>query len=194
MRSRRLPAKPTLRLGNRTLAAHVANCLIDTCGGRVAAVVSHDEEVLGLPGNVAILRDRVQGRGPLEALAVGLRHAADQLVAVVGCDYPFLSRPLIGLLVDRLCHHDADAAVVRQDQQRHPLLAVYRPSVASTAEARLEGDRSLIGLLDSIQCAYVDVEEIRQIDPQLESLANVNTPEDYQRAQEIWARRNAAGG
>ena len=44
------------------------------------------------------------------------------------------------------------------------------------------GNLRIVNLYDAIRVRYVDEPELRQIDPDLRSFFNVNTPEDWQRA------------
>ncbi|MER3456179.1 MAG: molybdenum cofactor guanylyltransferase, partial [candidate division GAL15 bacterium] len=76
----------------------------------------------------------------------------------------------------------ADAAVPATDRL-HPLCAVYRREVADEAERILQaGGGSLQDLLARLRIRYVPEAVLRRWDPDLASLVNVNTPEEYAQA------------
>jgi molybdopterin-guanine dinucleotide biosynthesis protein A len=65
----------------------------------------------------------------------------------------------------------------------HPLAAVYRTSVIPQIDELLATDQLKVGTL--IECCLtneVAVEQLRAVDPNLESLINCNRPDDYVRA------------
>jgi molybdopterin-guanine dinucleotide biosynthesis protein A len=60
------------------------------------------------------------------------------------------------------------------------LAAVYRTSVLPIVESQLESrDRSLTSFIARCHTCKVDADSLRDVDPELLSLANCNTPEDY---------------
>ena len=65
----------------------------------------------------------------------------------------------------------------------HPLAAVYRLDVLSVIQKLLAEDRLRLGLLlDLVPTRVVNVAELADVDRALQSLRNLNTPEDYQAA------------
>lgn len=178
-RSRRMGTdKARLPFGGTTLLQHVV--------GRVAAacnpvyVVAADPEVYP-EVEVPVLADRVPGRGPLEGLAVGLRHAPTGCAAVVACDLPFLRPELLRGLASRLAGADAVVPYVDRPQ---PLCAVYRREVFPLAAALAEEASSLRELLRRLRVRFLGPDTLRAWDPELASFRNLNTPEDYARALE----------
>ncbi|MCA9261521.1 MAG: molybdenum cofactor guanylyltransferase [Planctomycetales bacterium] len=133
-----------------------------------------------LPDGVAVIRDRRPAAGPLEAVASGLLafDGSVDAVATVGCDMPWVSRPVIDRLFGLL--GDDEGVVVSDQGRRHPLLAVYRPRLVKLADAMLdEGVRRLGSLVDRGNCRLLDAEALRDIDPQLRCLYAMNDMEAY---------------
>ncbi|MGA8856058.1 MAG: molybdenum cofactor guanylyltransferase, partial [Candidatus Bathyarchaeia archaeon] len=65
-----------------------------------------------------------------------------------------------------------------------PLHGVYRVESAAREAERLirEGRRSVISLVRSISnVRYVDIDELRGLDPDLDTFANINTREDLKK-------------
>ncbi len=60
-----------------------------------------------------------------------------------------------------------------------PLLAGYRPRLLPALVRRIEGgELSLQSLLDDVETLSIPEATLRQIDPELRSLRNLNRPED----------------
>lgn len=149
----------------------------------VSARAATDFEAL-LPDGVAVVADRVSGRGPLGGLAAALEASPHERCLVVACDMPSLSLPLLARLVNLSHEHAGATAVVpRTARGLHPLHAVYRRALLPEIRARLErGALALHELLAATSTLEVAEDELRRYDPGLVSLENVNTPEDLARA------------
>jgi molybdopterin-guanine dinucleotide biosynthesis protein A len=182
-RSRRIGTdKARLPFGDTTLLRHVVRRVAAACAPVCVVASSSDAyPKLGVP----VVTDRVPGRGPLEGLAVGLRHVPTPCAAVVACDLPFVNPALLRGLVTRL--GTADAAVPYTDRPQ-PLCAVYRREVFHLAATLAEEGASLQELLRRLRVRFLGPEALRAWDPDLASFWNVNTPEDYARAVEALAR------
>jgi molybdopterin-guanine dinucleotide biosynthesis protein A len=142
---------------------------------------------------VTVVHDERPDGGPLEGLRVGLRAAAEHAATafVTGCDYPFVSSQLARALVDELSD-DVDAVVPRIDGVWQPLLAAYRVAVAARIDARgPDAPRSPTDLLRLIRVGAVDADFVKRLDPTLDSLINVNDPDDYDRALAILRQRSS---
>lgn len=147
-------------------------------------VVSAQNQILPeLPAEITITQDLHPERGPLEGLSAGLSVADSGLdaVYVTSCDVPLLAPQFVARMFELLEGHAI--AVPRDDAFHHPLAAVYRPGVLPTVRNLLENNRLRPRFLfDEVDTREVDVEELRRIDPELHTLRNLNTPEDYQTA------------
>ena len=75
---------------------------------------------------------------------------------------------------------DHDIAVMEIDGFPHPLSAVYRRDTLPHVEALLAKDRLRpVFLFDAVRTRRVRPEEMVSVDPQLLTLRNLNTREDY---------------
>ncbi len=100
---------------------------------------------------------------------------------VTSCDVPLLQPAVVDLLFDSL--GDQWIAVPRDAEFHHPLAAVYRRSVQSVVENLLAADKLRPRFLfDEVPTREIPVEMLRAVDPELKTLANLNHPEEYQRA------------
>jgi molybdenum cofactor guanylyltransferase len=154
----------------------------------VVVVRAKGQRLPPLPGTVEIVDDVRPARGPLEGLAAGLRAipAATEPAFVSAVDAPFLVPAFVSCVV-RAVDAGTDAAVPVHEGRAHPLAAAYRVSPTLQAvERRLVGtDHSVRGLLDDLRVRRLDAAdlladpELRAADPRLDSLLNLNTPQDY---------------
>lgn len=161
----------------------------------VVVVAAPGQETPELPPAVRLVRDPIVGRGPLQGLATGLAALRDQVEAayVSSCDVPLLQPAFVRYLIDLL--QDEEIVAAREDAIFHPLAAVYRTSVLSEVDTRLkEGRLRLTLLLEERRVRAVPVEDLREVDPDLRSLRNVNSPEDYREALKIAGLRPETWG
>jgi molybdopterin-guanine dinucleotide biosynthesis protein A len=174
--------KPWLEFEGRPLLQH----LEERCSGLFqarAVIAAPDQELPEISSPV--LHDEDPGQGPLAGLVVGLREIRQPLAFVASCDLPFLNLALVTYLLDQA--EGYDLAIPEWGGRLHPLHAVYRSSLQPLLADRLRaGERRLMDLLDHVRVRRVSAAEVRAIDPQGLSLMNLNTPEDYERALELW--------
>ena len=175
-------AKALLPFGPETMLARVAR-IVGEVAAPVVVVAANDQVLPPLGANTVVVRDSQPDCGPLEGMATGLRHLADlDAVFITGCDTPLLRSAFIRRVAAML-DQNHDAAVPVIDNLPQPLAGVYRLSVLVEVESMLSaGERRLIDLLDRIRVRRINAEELRDSDPELWSLRNLNTPSDYQAA------------
>ncbi len=174
--------KLTLPFGDEPMLVRVVRILRTTLSP-VVVVAAPGQEVPQLPSDVRILRDDREHLGPLAGMAVGLRALVGNVdVAFVSsCDVPLLNPAFITEVIRRLGSHEL--AVPKEGDFHHPLAAVYRTSLAERASQLVAAQRLrplfLIQASDSVE---IPIDELRAVDPELQSLRNLNRPEDYEMA------------
>jgi molybdopterin-guanine dinucleotide biosynthesis protein A len=172
--------KAGLPFGGESLLARVVR-LVSTVTQPVVVVAAPDQPLPGdLPSAVLLARDARPDRGPLEGLAAGMRALPGraEVAFACGCDAPLVRPAFIARLVELLGDHDAVVPWI--DRRFHPLTAVYRLSVLEHVEAMLADDcLRLHTLFERVDARRVSAEELEVADPRLDSLRNVNGPEDY---------------
>ena len=106
-------------------------------------------------------------------------------VLVVACDMPFLQVDLLRYMIDLA--PTADAVVPLLDfAQPEMLLAVFNQSCSLAIKSRLLSNRLRIAdFLGHVTVRYVERSEVARLDPNFLSFVNINTPEDWQKAQAI---------
>ncbi len=175
-------AKAWLPFGGETMLERVVR-LLGQAVTPLVVVAAPDQDLPPLPGEVAVVRDEEKGRGPLMGLAIGLTALKGRVNAayISSCDVPFLNPAFVRRLIDLL--GDYAICIPKVGDYHHPLAAVYRLEVASTVAKLLAADRLRpFYLLESERSRIVTAAELEDIDPQLQTLRNLNIPEEYEAA------------
>ena len=150
----------------------------------IVVVRAPGQTIPQLPENVWITEDAVADRGPLQGLASGLEALGGHVDAafVSSTDAPFVAPELVTLL-DDLRGTSHDLVVPRALGRLHPLAALYALEVAKEIDCMLQANQlRMMDLLPRVRTLVVEEEQLRQVDPGLRFLANVNTPEQYRAA------------
>ncbi len=144
-------------------------------------------EPLALPAR--LVPDERRGEGSLMGLYSGLKAARHSQVLAVACDMPFLSLPLLRYMLPLAEGHDV--VIPRVRGYLEPLHAVYS-TTCLPAMARLlaEGQHQIIAFFHEVQVRYVEEDEVDRYDPHHLSFINVNTPEDWERVQQLLREKN----
>ena len=154
--------------------------------GPVVVLRSPGQPLPALPPGVEVVDDPVEGRGPLQGLAVGLAHLAGRSEAVFLCstDLPFLQPAWVRAVVGRLEHHDV--ALPHVHGYRQPLAAAYATRLAPlAAELVAQGAGAPKALLDRVDVLVLDAAALladpalAAADPALRSVCNLNDSDDY---------------
>jgi molybdopterin-guanine dinucleotide biosynthesis protein A len=178
-------SKADLVWGGTSFVAHLADLLAAVVGGPLVVVRRTDQTLPALPARAEVAADAAPDRGPLEGIAAGMRlvGARAEAAFVSAVDVPLL-RPAFVRRVLAALEPGFDAAVPCRGEQVYPLSAAYRVAAAlPAAEALLARDELRArALLDELHVRWLDGDELTAADPGLLSLANVNTPEEYEAA------------
>lgn len=179
-------------LGEKPLIGH----LIDTvCRLFAEVILVTDEPQSYRRFPVTVIRDVIEcgEKNALTGIHAGLSAAKHPYVFVAAGDMPFVRA---GLLRYLCCQADGwDVAIPREGGYVQPLCAVYHKNCLPVMEKHLRsGKYKVTGFFAESRVCYVDVAELLPFDPELLSFFNVNTPEDYRRAQELLELENAKGG
>ncbi|MEM1884045.1 MAG: molybdenum cofactor guanylyltransferase [Nitrososphaerota archaeon] len=155
------------------------NVFVVACSDNVKA---YSERLAGV---VEVVQDVDVGfKSPLVGAYTAFLHQRRGYVFLLPCDAP-LVKPIVlsflGSLADRW-----DAVIPRwPNGYIEPLVAVYNASKAlhSAGKAIEEGRRDMMALVERIKALYVSTLVIRELDPELETFFNVNTPDDLRSAE-----------
>jgi molybdopterin-guanine dinucleotide biosynthesis protein A len=176
--------KATLPFGREQMLERVVRLVSEVIEpDKIVVVTAADRALPPLIEGVMVAHDLAPQRGPLEGLAAGMRGLAQRADAAyaTACDVPFLVPGFIERMFELLGEYEI--VVPRDGQHHHPLAAVYRTSVLPHIERLLAADRLRPRFLfDEVATREVNVEQLRDVDPQLTTLQNLNYPHDYEAA------------
>lgn len=186
-KSRRLGQdKNRLVLGGQTLlkrSIQIASKLSDD----VIIVASRPGQVRK-PTNARVARDVLPGGGALSGLHAGLHNARHDYALVIACDMPFVNLRLLRYMA--IISPGYDAVVPFWQNEAEPLHAIYaRTCLPAMAEILQGGGGRIVELYSQVNVRYLEPGEIALFDPEGLSFFNINTPDDWQRAQAHEATR-----
>lgn len=155
---------------------------------RIVGKVTSEQLVVGPPERAAqvqsvrVVSDELPGSGPLGGIYTALRAASRDRLLVVACDMPFLNPALLRYLLSLAEGYDVVLPFIEgRGEQLH---AVYAQSCIEAVSQQLEsGDFKIDRFFSRVRVRRVEESELRRHDPELRSFWNVNTPEDWERAQ-----------
>ncbi|MBN9108142.1 MAG: molybdenum cofactor guanylyltransferase [Pseudonocardia sp.] len=168
------------------LLARVAGLVGRAVDGPVVVVRAPGQGLPPLPARVEVVDDPVEGRGPLQGIAVGLEAVAGRAGAafVTATDLPLL-HPAYVRRVLAMLDEDADVVVPQVHDFPQPLAAAYRVSLSPLVTSLVsEGVRRPPELFTRCRVVRPDEEELlagaelARVDPQIDSLRGVNTPDE----------------
>ncbi len=195
--------KALMRLGDDSLIGHVIRCLHDVTDELLLVTNSPTEYAhLDVPMHGDILPDA----GALGGVYTGVTHASHDAILCVACDSPFLEPKLLSYLVTVLGEYDAVIPYTYSSRQtpfcRNKDIGVTNPSYGDDTQITLqtlcaayskrclsiielmlrESELRVHALQERARIQRVSPEVWREFDPEGMSFFNINTPEDFERA------------
>lgn len=180
--------KGLLPLANKPLIEHVLDAIDKIVDEKIVVVSSKTQaenytKVLDSKVKVVVDDDNVQS--PLVGALKGFKEASNEYALLLPCDTPLLSKDVLSLLLD-LCPNK-NAVIPRwPNGYIEPLQAVYctKPALEAAKKALSEGKMNMQSMVDKLRdVRYISTLVLRQLDPELKSFFNVNTPMDLRKAE-----------
>jgi molybdopterin-guanine dinucleotide biosynthesis protein A len=144
-----------------------------------------------------LIADLKPGRGALGGLYTAIASASYPQVAVIACDMPFASAKLIEAATRIMDDVEADIVIARvtsADKQDgkgsegyEPLHALYRRATCLPAiESAIEADQwKVIAWFPQVKVRVLTTDEVKLCDPDGLAFWNVNTPEEFTKAEQL---------
>jgi molybdopterin-guanine dinucleotide biosynthesis protein A len=197
--------KAALEWHGSTLLRRICGIVSRAVDGPVVVVRAPGQELPGLPEGIEVVEDAREGRGPLQGIAAGLRAVRDEAEAayVSSTDVPLLHPRFVATVLQAL-DEETDVVLPEVGGHRHPLAAAYRTALADQVERLIAADRMKPAFLfEAARVKRLDAgalladPALAALDPGLDSVLNLNEPDDYEAARarpapEITIRRFGA--
>src|SRR5215471_7184577 len=173
-----------------TLLRRTIGILARVTDGPVVVVRAPGQELPALPPQVEVVADPAEGLGPVQGIAAGLAALSGRadIAFVSSTDMPFL-HPAFVRRVLRAAADGADVGLPLARGYPQPLAAAYRVTLAPVAARLVEEQRLRPAFLfEQCQVARLDEAALRAdpvlaaLDPDLDSVVNLNEPADYRTA------------
>jgi molybdopterin-guanine dinucleotide biosynthesis protein A len=183
--------KAALEWHGSTLVRRITGIVGRAVDGPVVVVRAPGQTLPALPDGVEVVEDAREGRGPLQGLAAGLAAVRDRAPAAYASstDVPLLHPRFVRRLLDAL-GDDADVVLPEIGGFPQPLAAVYRTDLVDTVERLIAEDRMRPAFLfEACRVRRLGATDLladpalAALDPDLESVLNLNEPGDYEAAR-----------
>jgi len=183
--------KAALEWHGSTLLRRTVGIIARVTDGPVVVVRARGQDLPALPPGIEVVDDPRAGQGPVQGLAAGLAAVADRadVAFVASTDLPFL-HPAFVRRVLRAVRAGADVGLPVARGHPQPLAASYRTALAPAAERLVQAgrlrpaflfDECVVSRLD--EAALLADPVLAALDPDLDSVVNLNEPGEYRTAR-----------
>lgn len=129
-------------------------------------------------------------QGPLMGALTGFEKAYGEYSLLLPCDTPLVSRDIILLLLE--LRTNKNAVIPRwPNGYIEPLQAVYRtkPALEAAKKTLNEGKADMRSMVDELRTVrYISTLVLWQLDPELGTFFNINTPLDLKKAEFMFSQ------
>lgn len=140
---------------------------------------------------VRVVSDVIPDKGSLGGIYTATAVAGHPWAFVMACDMPFFNPGLIRYLTTLT---DGCDAVVPYTDDWEPLYALYAKTCLPEMERLIHsGTLKISRFFPHVRVRRVDREELHPYDPRGLSFFNVNTPEEFARAEAWWRQLSVTG-
>jgi molybdopterin-guanine dinucleotide biosynthesis protein A len=186
--------KGLLMLANKPLVRHILDAVNNVVDEKIIVTNSkaHAEKYETAVGSdVRVLIDSRDLRTPLIGALTGLEASCGKYALVTPCDTPFLSKSVISLLFE-LCLNKAAAIPRWPNGYLEPLHSIYcvKPAIEACGRALDEGKLDIRSIIERMRgVRYVSTLVLQQLDADLRTFFNINTPADLKKAEAILKKK-----
>jgi len=129
---------------------------------------------------LTIVSDVIPEKGPLSGICAGLSRAKSSHAFVIACDMPFINEKLILYLKSQI--NGYDVVVPKTSRGLEPMHAFYSKNcIPPMYHCLEEGRLRIVDFFSEVKVKVVDEKEFAGLDASLQSLINLNTPDEYKK-------------
>ncbi|NWF87779.1 molybdenum cofactor guanylyltransferase [Candidatus Bathyarchaeota archaeon] len=178
------------QLAYKPLVKHVLDAISPFVNEKIVVVSSQaqaENYKKALDSRITVVTDIENKQTPLVGALTGFKEAHGEYSFLLSCDVPFVSKDVVSLLFE-LCI-GRNAVVPRWPNcYIEPLHAVYctKPAYEATKNALDAQELNMQAMIDKLKCVrYVSTLVLQQLDPELRTFFNINTPLDLKKAEKM---------
>ena len=186
--------KGLLQLADKPLIKHVLDAistLVDEQIVVASSKVQAENYAKNIGSDANVFVDTAELHCPLVGALTGFKEAHGEYTVLLSCDTPFVSRDVVSLLFE-ICINRYAVIPRWPNGYIEPLQAVYCTKLALEAakNALKEGKLNVQSMVDRLRgVRYVSTLVLQQLDPELRTFINVNTPLDLKKAELMLKRK-----
>lgn len=177
-------------LQSKHLVQHVIDNVTPAVDEVLVVVSSHKQKNDFEPiikNTAKLVVDKEESQSPLIGAITGFESTIANYSLLLPCDAPLVSTKIVQFLLD-LCTNRSAVIPRWPTGYIEPLQAVYHTNSAFCAakKALAEGSLNMRAMISNLpQVRYVSTIVLEQIDPDLLTFFNVNTPQDLEKVNKI---------
>ncbi|MBU0993699.1 MAG: molybdenum cofactor guanylyltransferase [Proteobacteria bacterium] len=163
---------------------HVIDYLFETFQAifREIIIVTNEPQLF-MDWDAIIATDLFPMRSSLTGIHSGLYYSTSPYAFFSACDMPFLKKELIQTIVDSI-QSNISIVIPKTANGIEPLCAVYSKACLPSVEDNLKkGVPKIMNFFNRVKVHHISEENVRKIDPNLDSFFNINTPYDLAKAE-----------
>ena len=143
-----------------------------------------------LDWDVRIVKDIYPMRSSLTGIHAGLFYMQTTHAFIAACDTPFLQPPLVQCILQTI-QPEYDVIIPQTQAGYEPLCAAYSKRCLALIQHQMIQKRLKIQtFFNKVRVKTVSEKVLREIDPDLMSFFNINTPEDLKKASVLFEKKN----
>jgi molybdopterin-guanine dinucleotide biosynthesis protein A len=182
--------KGVLELGHKPLIKHVVDAVSPVVNETI--IVTNSQERVTqyakvMTADVQFAIDVCESNSPLIGALTGFGYANGEYSLLLPFDTPFISKEVVSLLF-KLCLNKSATIPRWPNHHIEPLHAVYqtKPALKTAKTAVAEGKLNVRAMIEKLnEVRYVSTLIIQQLDPELRTFFNINTPADLKKAMSM---------
>ncbi len=173
------------RVGGERILDRVVRAVWDAVGD-APLLVANSEEAMRWHDGLQVTKDLIPSRGALSGLHTAVAHD-NSPVLVVAWDMPFVPTALLSSLLHESKGFDVFLPESTGPRGVEPMCGVYARSCLEAIESAMTaGDYRATGFHQKVNVGTLSLSEVFEFGPPETIFFNVNTPEDLERAEELW--------
>ncbi|HEX9394936.1 MAG TPA: molybdenum cofactor guanylyltransferase [Gemmatimonadales bacterium] len=180
--------KGLMEVGGRRILDRVVDA-VAAATGAAPLLVANAPDAAAWRRDLHTIPDARPGLGSLGGIYTAVTAAPGPVLAVAW-DMPFVTIEVLRALVEGSAGWDV--FLPESDGRRgvEPLCAVYGPACGPAIERQIAaGDLKAIGFHPHVRTGRLGLEHVREFGDPAELFFNVNAPDDLERAEAAWRRR-----